>query len=63
MRRIKHTHIINVHPRIAEILLLEHYVEDSSKPLINEIREVAERRLSFNELMKLAYCQPEWQWN
>lgn len=62
MRRTKHRYI-KVHPRIIEILLEENNNKDSSKPLINEIRDVAERRIAFDELMRLAYSHPYWQWN
>ncbi|MCB0479222.1 MAG: hypothetical protein KDC84_13730 [Crocinitomicaceae bacterium] len=52
-----------VHHRTMEIILKNNTVKDSSKPLINEIRDVVERRISFDEQMRLAYCQPKWQWN
>lgn len=60
--KTKHIHHI-VHRRTMEMLLEQHVIKDSSKPLINEIREVAARRISFEEQMRLAYCQPIWQWN
>ncbi len=62
MRRTKQQHI-KIHSRVIDTLLKQDSVKDSSKPLINEIREVAERRISFDELMRLAYCHPYWQWN
>ena len=41
-------------------LIGQYFAHQSS---IHRAIDVVERRISFDEQMRLAYCQPKWQWN